>query len=267
MKITSGLVNILVIPALKLLGKGFAWLNDYAIVPFGNFIISAINSVISLINNALGWAGVHINEIEKLSTTSELAAAEDVLTAAEDKISQAMTDLSDTFSKRKKDLEDAYNKNINSLQNLLELGAISETNYASRVTALNNQFTIDKASLNDSETAQLAILEDILNELKDGNLTAAQALALAGLSSYDVGTASVPRESVARVHKGETIIPASFAEGLRNGDLTLGRSSDGTTIYKTEVFVGGSVLTEDDLADTIDRVQNSRSGRGFARVR
>ena len=267
LKILTGLINIFIVPALKLLGSALTWLNDNVIVPVGNFFIDAMNGLIRIINNALGWLGVHINELEKLSTTTELAAAEKATADAEDKLSSAMTSLSDTFDEKRSDLEDAYSKNIDSLQNLLELGAIGEQDYASRVTALNEQFKFDMASLDDSETAQLAILEDILKELQDGNLSAAQALALAGLDSYAVGTAFVPKDSVARIHKGERIIPASLNEELMNGDLTFGNSSGGTVVYKTEVYVRGSVLAEDDLADTIDRVQSSRSGRGFARVK
>jgi len=267
LKIATGLINILVVPALKLVGKAFAWLNDSVIVPVGNFFIGMINGVIKLINKALGWLGVHIEELGKIATTTELEATEKAMSDAKDKLSKAMSDLSETFDEKRSDLQDAYNKNISSLQNLLELGAISEADYASRVGSLNTQFDLDMASLDEQETAQTAILEDILKELEDGNLTAAAALALAGIPAYANGTTSVPQTTRAVVHKGETIIPESFSQGIRNGDLTLGRTDSGQTIiYKTEVYVSGSVLAEDDLADTIDKVTARRSGRGFARV-
>ena len=60
------------------------------------------------------------------------------------------------------------------------------------------------------------------------------------------------------VHKGETIVPRTFADGIRSGELALvGRNSQGNTgggspIYVT-VNVGGSVLAERDLVAAVHR--------------
>ena len=39
---------------------------------------------------------------------------------------------------------------------------------------------------------------------------------------FAVGTPSVPRDMIAKVHQSEIIVPASFSDGLRNGDLQMG---------------------------------------------
>jgi hypothetical protein len=47
----------------------------------------------------------------------------------------------------------------------------------------------------------------------------------AKLPSYAVGTPNVPNDMLANIHKGETIIPTTFSEGLRRGDLMLGETN------------------------------------------
>ena len=73
--------------------------------------------------------------------------------------------------------------------------------------------------------------------------------------TYAVGTPNIPFDQLAMVHKGESIIPKTFAEGIRSGDLTLsgpgaGQSSGESAII-VNVTVQGSVQTENDLATSI----------------
>jgi hypothetical protein len=42
---------------------------------------------------------------------------------------------------------------------------------------------------------------------------------------------------VAQIHKGETIIPATFAEGIRKGELTLGGGNNSTNSSNIEVNI------------------------------
>lgn len=67
-----------------------------------------------------------------------------------------------------------------------------------------------------------------------GGAAAAAPAAIAGslamtkafsLPSFDVGTPSVPRDMVAQIHQGEMIIPKTFAEGIRKGEVPLGGAS------------------------------------------
>ena len=57
---------------LQVIGQAFQWLNDYAIVPFGNIVINAVNVLVRMINHSLGFLGIRIKEIKKLQTVEEL---------------------------------------------------------------------------------------------------------------------------------------------------------------------------------------------------
>lgn len=70
----------------------------------------------------------------------------------------------------------------------------------------------------------------------------------------DVGSWSIPEDQMAMVHQGEIIVPRTFSEGIRRGELSL--SSNGNNnksespLYVT-VNVGGSVVTENQLIDSV----------------
>jgi hypothetical protein len=54
-------------------------------------------------------------------------------------------------------------------------------------------------------------------------------MSFAGLVALDVGAWDVPRDMVAQIHAGETVVPQSFAEGMRSAmsrgnDQPVGRS-------------------------------------------
>lgn len=42
------------------------------------------------------------------------------------------------------------------------------------------------------------------------------------VNSFDVGTARVPKDQIAKIHKNELIVPDTFAEAIRSGQLVLG---------------------------------------------
>ena len=71
---------------------------------------------------------------------------------------------------------------------------------------------------------------------------------------FDEGTSYIPVDQLAMVHQGEIIVPRTFSDGIRSGELTLSRSSDNrqsaSPIYVT-VNVGGSVLSENQLVDSV----------------
>ena len=74
------------------------------------------------------------------------------------------------------------------------------------------------------------------------------------LFGWDVGSWSIPEDQMAVVHQGEIIVPRTFSEGIRRGELSL--SSNGN-VSKSEsplfvtVNVGGSVVTENQLIDSV----------------
>ena len=52
-------------------------------------------------------------------------------------------------------------------------------------------------------------------------------IATIAATSFAVGTASIPRDMTANVHKGEIIIPESFSSAIRSGDLSLSGPAEG----------------------------------------
>lgn len=74
------------------------------------------------------------------------------------------------------------------------------------------------------------------------------------LFGWDVGSWSIPEDQMAVVHQGEIIVPRTFSEGIRRGELSL--SSNGNVsksespLYVT-VNIGGSVVTENQLIDSV----------------
>ena len=71
---------------------------------------------------------------------------------------------------------------------------------------------------------------------------------------WDVGSWSIPEDQFAMVHQGEIIVPRTFSEGIRSGELTLSHAGNGgkteSPLYVT-VNVGGSVVTENQLIDSV----------------
>ena len=73
------------------------------------------------------------------------------------------------------------------------------------------------------------------------------------LGWWDVGSPNIPFDHIAMVHKGETIIPRTFADGIRSGELSLvGKNSNQTTSpIVVNISVGGSVVTEQEITDLV----------------
>ena len=62
------------------------------------------------------------------------------------------------------------------------------------------------------------------------------------LPSYDVGAVDIDEDQIARVHQGEMVVPKSFAQGIRDGDLSLGGGSVEIQIHN---YTGAEVRTEE----------------------
>ena len=104
--------------AIDWVSGGFLWFFDYVITPVGNFIIKAINAVIRVINKI---PGVHIRYLKEISRSTK--ALKDFADAARN----TQDSLKDTISYLEDKLSEIYDKQIDSLQDLYEVGAISAT--------------------------------------------------------------------------------------------------------------------------------------------
>lgn len=75
-------------------------------------------------------------------------------------------------------------------------------------------------------------------------VAALQALKQQVLSSYDVGTPFVPADQMAVVHRGEMIIPQTFAEGIRRGEVVLGAGGGEQQPVIVQVYLDGRMVAE-----------------------
>jgi hypothetical protein len=68
-----------------------------------------------------------------------------------------------------------------------------------------------------------------------------------------IGSGAIPSDMMAYLHQGESVVPASFMDSIRKGDLALtgGNGSSGGGGVNIYINVEGSVQTERDLARSI----------------
>jgi hypothetical protein len=97
-----------------------------------------------------------------------------------------------------------------------------------------------------------------------------QVIAQTGSSvgaGYAVGTARVPYDMVTTVHEDEGVIPKTFMDSIRSGELTLGgrnQVSGQTTVIN--INIEGTVVSERDLAESVSGVLYKMRSRGLVTV-
>jgi hypothetical protein len=277
----SYIIGMILAGPLQALANAFLWvakaIADYLVNP----IILFANALADVMNRLFGWMGVHIKKLELL----EILSAEEQ--AAKDKKEKAVLDALDKFKQSlsasvdylKNKLQEQASKAVKAAQDLYEVGAITATQYEQDVNNANKYIkaleeqnvlasvkNIDKpeqiyAAILGLQQTQQAIEDKKLATAKEANaylaaiLTAITKGNSSLLPTFATGTNNVTRDMIAGVHKGEMIVPATFATAIRSGEVTLGKGSannDGGNVYVT-VNVAGSVKTENELVDAISR--------------
>jgi hypothetical protein len=131
---------------LQMLGNAFSWLYDDVIVPFGNGVIDFLNKFIEGLNDWLGWLGVDIRELDRLKTTGELI--EEFNEGLKKELTDSEKAFVETFEAMADKLNDLVDKQIQSLQDLYEVGALSGAEYETRSKELDAQkIRIDEVML------------------------------------------------------------------------------------------------------------------------
>lgn len=274
--------------ALSQIGAAFEWLNNHVIVPFGNALIDIANGFIDLLNII---PGVDIDRLEKLQLIGE--AAEEMAKEMERQAERIRL----MYERQKSAVEDQLQSQLDALSSQYELGLISRAEYERQAEIYSSAADEKIIELNEAQNAILAQIEantyasatgntsglnesrssyaeewgdtvpvlghiaggivDVATGIWDGITSAWDGLG-DWLGWWDVGSPNIPFDHIAMVHKGETIVPRTFADGIRSGELALvggnssANSSGGSPIYVT-VNVGGSVLSERDIVDAVHR--------------
>lgn len=280
---------------LSLLGKAVEWLYMKVIYPVGNAIIDFINAIIEAINKL---PFVDIKKLDRLAAIGD--AAEEIAketerqaerirlmyerqkSAVEDQLKSQLEALSsqyelglisrDEYEKQAEKYASAADNELISINERMEehLAAIEEFTGAALTeeqwkNLYNQADEAEKQSYAEKWGEKVPVLGHLAGAMADTGKRIWEGVKSAGKKilgwlGLDVGTPFVPQDMPAIVHKGETIVPRTFADGIRSGELALvgrngtggGATGGGSPIYVT-VNVGGSVLAERDLVDAVHR--------------
>ena len=284
--------------ALSVLGKAFEWFYMNVIYPVGNTIIDIVNGVINMLNKipfvdiepiqrlaAIGEAAEEMaKEMERQAERIRLMYDRQK-SAVEDQLKSQMEALSsqyelgiisrDEYEKQAEKYASAADNELIAINERMEehLAAIEEFTGASLTeeqwkNIYNQADETEKQSYMEKWGEKVPVLGHLAGAAADTGKAIWDGLNRAGKAvadwvdswwPFDTGSTFVPQDMPAMVHKGETIVPRTFADGIRSGELALvgrnrsaGGSGSAAPIYVT-VKVGGSVLAERDLVDAIHR--------------
>ena len=179
------------------------------------------------------------------------------------------------YQRREDAIKQLLNSQLEALKSQYELGLISREEYENQaekyaktaddqIISLNQQMLDELEKIKDNTPAalseagkqaagkgrELAWWEKGLNLLTGGLYGIGK-----GIFGYASGSPNIEFDHAAIVHKGETIVPKTFAEGIRSGELALvgrgsSRAESHSPIY-VSVSVSGSVVTEKELVDSV----------------
>jgi tape measure domain-containing protein len=283
---------------LGVLGNAVEWLYMQVIYPVGNGIIDVVNGIIDMLNKipmvdikkldrlaAIGDAAEGMaKEMERQAERIRLMY-ERQKSAVEDQLKSQLEALSsqyelglisrDEYEKQAEKYASAADNELIAINERMEehLAKIEEFTGAGLTeeqwTNLYNQADeTEKQSYMEKWGEKVPVLGHLAGAMADTGKAIWEGIKGAGKAvadwvnswwPFDTGSTFVPQDMPAMVHKGETIVPRTFADGIRSGELALvgrnnsaGGSGSASPIYVT-VNVGGSVLSERDLVDAVHR--------------
>lgn len=227
-------------------------------------------NVIATVINFLGdFVGIHLDIINFSSEVQR----------ATDELDKHTTMMQKKYERQAQAVEDLLQSQLESLRSQYELGLISREEYESQAEkyaadADSKIYDINKEmneKLGAIEANTYAVLSDaqkastknplntLVNNATTGNWGAVIGdIFTGGLGSlfgwWDVGSYNIPQDQIGMVHKGEIIVPKTFAEGIRKGELSLGSGSQSNqSSIVVNLNVAGSVATENEIVEVVYR--------------
>lgn len=166
---------------------------------------------------------------------------------------------------------DSYNNEIAWLE-LLKYGQSAET----QVYLGINQNSL-RAKLANVQYAMNSELASVLGNIKTSIFNYQQQIAQMqtySMQGYAVGAVNIPNDQIAQIHQGEMIIPKTFSEGLRTGELSLSANTPNSNAGSLNLFEGVKEIMNDvfkTFADypkkTHDLLDDVINGRAEMRVK
>lgn len=240
--------------ALNAVSNGLNYFYDKVIVPVCNLIIDAVNAVIGWINNI---PGISISKFSRLGQESDAASiALQLFTKVIEEETEKQKYLIEKKYQRLIDSVDSLLRSqLDALESMYTLGLITRSQYEAQAKAKTAKADEDTYNLQKQQQAEEANAQA---EAIRKNQELAWILWNWANNAvhFDVGTPEINKDQFALVHKGETIIPRTFAEGIRSGELTLSggkksRASQDNSPVIVNLTVEGSVVTEGKLIDSV----------------
>lgn len=242
--------------------------------PVIELLVMLYNVIATVINFLGDLVGIHL-DIINFSTEVQRAT---------DELDKHTTMMQKKYERQAQAVEDLLQSQLNSLRSQYELGLISREEYESqaekyaadadsKIYAINKEMNEKLAHI---EANTYAVLSD--KQKSKANIKVKELLTLGltddddslgenimdiftgkwildALPFFDVGSPNIERDQIAMVHKGEIIVPRTFAEGIRSGELSLNskNSSSNTNPVYVTVNVAGSVATENEIVEVVYR--------------
>lgn len=219
--------------------------------PVIQLIAEGYNVIARAINAALGWAGVHLQLVNFSESVKEVTES---VKESTDEIDKQTEMIRKKYERQAQAVEDLLQSQLDSLRTQYVLGLITREQYESQAEKYAADADLKIYDITKKMEEHLANIEKNKESLKEPEGVKYQTVGLEPDSSfrrYDVGSYNIPEDQFGMVHKGEIIVPRTFAEGIRSGELTLGSNRTSNNAINVNVVVQGSVTTEKELVSTI----------------
>lgn len=243
-------------------------------------LFTVLQPILDLLSEVLKWFGYVVNPLGGL--VDGLGLYSEKTKEAAEELEKQNEMLKKKYERQAQAVEDLLQSQLDSLRSQYELGLISRAEYEAQAEkyatdADSKIYDINKemneklahieantyAVLSDKQksTANIKVKELLTLGLTDDDDSLGENILdiftgkwiLDALPFFDVGSPNIERDQIAMVHKGEIIVPRTFAEGIRSGELSLSskNSSSNTIPVYVTVNVAGSVTTESELTTAI----------------
>lgn len=207
--------------------------------------LSKVNNDQDLANLLQKWEQERNAQLEHLNLKLQLLQDNGVLEVAE----------KENIEAQKKAIEDKYRllteqaekKSLNDRLQLKKFFQAAEVqsveNTLQQLATINKSFARVAQAISLGQ-AVINVALGITKALSHGDFVSAAIIAAQGgiqiasiaAQSFAVGTDSVPRDTIAQIHKKEMIVPATFSDAIRRGNLTLGGPSGGSSPNPAQII-------------------------------